>query len=76
MFNDAFTDLLRAETGADVAISPGFRFDAVVAEPGALLEDDTLADGVLRVEELYRFWPSPSPLAVGRTCVTLRTNAA
>ncbi|MCB9794311.1 MAG: 5'-nucleotidase C-terminal domain-containing protein, partial [Alphaproteobacteria bacterium] len=67
VFNDAFTDLLRAETGADVAISPGFRFDAVVAEPGALLEDDTLADGVLRVEELYRFWPSPSPLAVGRT---------
>jgi 2',3'-cyclic-nucleotide 2'-phosphodiesterase (5'-nucleotidase family) len=59
-FNDAFTDALRAYTGAQIAMSPGFRFDAVVG-----YEDGAVADGSVTLEDLYRFFPAPYTLAQG-----------
>ena len=53
-FNDAFTDALRAYAGTNVAMSPGFRFDAVVG-----YEDGAVADGNVTLEDLYRFFPAP-----------------
>lgn len=59
-FNDAFTDALRAYTGAQVAMAPGFRFDAVAG-----YEDATVAMGEVTIEDLYRFFPAPYTLAQG-----------
>ena len=59
-FNDAFTDALRAYTGAQVALAPGFRFDAVAG-----YEDATVATGEVTIEDLYRFFPAPYTLAQG-----------
>jgi 2',3'-cyclic-nucleotide 2'-phosphodiesterase (5'-nucleotidase family) len=59
-FNDAFTDALRTYTGAQIAMSPGFRFDAVVG-----YEDGAVADGSVTLEDLYRFFPAPYTLAQG-----------
>lgn len=59
-FNDAFTDALRAYTGAQMALAPGFRFDAVAG-----YEDATVANGDVTLEDLYRFFPAPYTLASG-----------
>jgi sulfur-oxidizing protein SoxB len=65
-FNRYLAELVREEGGAEVAVTPGFRFDAPVAEAGALLEDDTVADGAITLEDLYRFVPAPYTLSTGR----------
>ncbi len=58
-FNNAFADVIRRKSGTQLAMSPGFRFDAVIAEPGATLEDNTVADGKITLEDVYRFFPVP-----------------
>ena len=62
-FNNAFTDLLRRKSGTQAAMTPGFRFDSVLAGPGALLEDNTVAVGVITIEDVYRFFPVPYTIA-------------
>lgn len=56
-FNDLFTDLLRSKTGTEVALAPGFRFDAVIPGAGYLHEDASFATGAITVEDVYRFLP-------------------
>lgn len=60
-FNNAMTDVLRRLSGSQVAMTPGFRFDAVVGAPP---EDNTVANGNVTIEDLYRFFPAPYDIAV------------
>ena len=55
-FNRVFTDALRARTGTQLAMTPGFRFDSVIAA-NELLEDNTIANGDITLEDVYRFFP-------------------
>ncbi|HWP65146.1 MAG TPA: 5'-nucleotidase C-terminal domain-containing protein [Candidatus Limnocylindria bacterium] len=64
-FNNAFADLLRGRAATQVAITPGFRFDAVVPSPGTLLEGEAVAMGAITVEDAYRFFPVVYSLATG-----------
>ncbi len=68
-FNDIATDVFHDISGTDVAITPGFRFDAVVPEPGSLLEDNTVAMGEITLEDVYRFFPVSYSMATGETTV-------
>ena len=63
-FNNAMTDIMRNYGGTDLAMSPGFRFDAEVAS-GVMLEDNTLATGDITLEDIYRFYPLMFTLATG-----------
>lgn len=55
-FNVAFTRALRDYAKTDIAISPGFRFDAVI--PGAEEFNDRLVGaGKITLEDVYRFFP-------------------
>lgn len=56
-FNRVFTDRLRARTGTLLAMTPGFRYDAVIGAPGEYLEDNTVANGDITLEDVYRFFP-------------------
>lgn len=62
-FNNAFTDLLRKKTGAQLAISSGFRYDSPVAQHGFLYEDESIASGEITLEDLYRFFPGFATIA-------------
>lgn len=55
-FNRVFTDALRTRTGTQLAMTPGFRFDAVIGA-GELFEDNTVTDGTITLEDVYRFFP-------------------
>ncbi|MEW6120821.1 MAG: 5'-nucleotidase C-terminal domain-containing protein [Pseudomonadota bacterium] len=63
-FNAAWSEALRGYAGTELALTPGFRFDAVVA-PGAAYEDGHVAGGDLTVEDIYRYFPVPYTLATG-----------
>lgn len=76
-FNNVFTDLLREKTGADVAITPGFRFDSSVIPPKRtfngyqgehywMAENNSVLDGEITVADIYRFIPAPYQLAQGQ----------
>lgn len=56
-FNASFAEALRKRGNSQIAITPGFRFDSVIAEPGEKLEDNTVAKGAITVEDVYRFFP-------------------
>jgi 2',3'-cyclic-nucleotide 2'-phosphodiesterase (5'-nucleotidase family) len=56
-FNNAFTNIARNKAGTQLAISPGFRFDSPIAASGYLYEDNTIADGSITLEDVYRFFP-------------------
>lgn len=56
-FNNAFTDIMRNHAGTQIAISPGFRFDSPVAPNGFHYEDNSIADGSITLEDVYRFFP-------------------
>ena len=60
-FNAAMSDVIRTEAGTQVAMTPGFRFDAVV---GGAPEGNPVANGDVTVEDLYRFFPAPYDIAV------------
>lgn len=61
--NNALTDILRGYGKTNIAVTPGFRFYGVVAEPGATLEDNTVANGNITLEDVYRFLPMPFMIA-------------
>ena len=56
-FNRVFTDALRLRGGTQLGMTPGFRFDAVIGNPGEALEDNTVANGNISIEDVYRFFP-------------------
>ena len=63
-FNDAWSEALRGYAGTDLALTPGFRFDAVIA-PGATYEDGHVAQGDVTLEDVYRYFPVPYSMATG-----------
>ena len=68
-FNATFAEALRQYAGTEVAMTPGFRFDAVIG-----YEDAAVADGAVTVEDLYRLFPVPYTL--GRAQVSGATLAS
>ncbi len=65
-FNNVVTDIMRKAGNTQLAISPGFRFDAVIPAKGALLEHEAVADGAITLEDVYRFFPVPYTVSVGK----------
>lgn len=63
-FNDAWSEALRAYADTDIALTPGFRFDAMIA-PGEHYEDAHVASGEVTLEDVYRYFPVPYSLATG-----------
>lgn len=64
-FNDTWAEALRDYAHTDLALTPGFRYDAVIAAPGAHYEDGAIASGAVTLEDVYRFFPVPYTLAAG-----------
>ncbi|BBP00261.1 bifunctional metallophosphatase/5'-nucleotidase [Sulfuriferula nivalis] len=64
-FNDAMADVMRRVGKTQVGITPGFRFDSPVYVAGAALEDNTIADGAITLEDVYRYFPVPYMVATG-----------
>lgn len=58
-FNDLMGEILRQYSGADVAMTPGFRFDSVVPGRDMPIEDRTIVSGAITLEDVYRFFPVP-----------------
>jgi S-sulfosulfanyl-L-cysteine sulfohydrolase len=60
-FNVAMSDALLDATHSELALTPGFRFDAVIAnEANPLLGDE------ITIEDLYRFFPSVFTLSTAK----------
>lgn len=66
-FNSSLTNIMATHANKQVAITPGFRFDSPVAPSGYLFEDNTVADGAITVEDIYRFYPVFYTLATAET---------
>lgn len=64
-FNAAFVEALRKRAGTQVSITPGFRMDSVIAEPGVLFEDNTVTKGAITIEDVYRFFPVSYTISTG-----------
>ena len=64
-FNDAMADVMRKVGKTQVAITPGFRFDSPVFVAGSVLEDNTIANGAITLEDVYRYFPVPYMVATG-----------
>lgn len=62
-FNNAFTDIVRHYGKTQFSMVPGFRFSGVIAEPGVPLEGNTVANGDITLEDVYRFLPMPFLIA-------------
>ncbi|MFV2056106.1 MAG: PKD domain-containing protein, partial [Thiohalomonadales bacterium] len=74
-FNNLMTDMLIAVNGTQLALTPGFRFDATIPGAGDLYEDQTVATGNITLEDVYRFFPVPYNLATANiTGQALRDN--
>jgi 2',3'-cyclic-nucleotide 2'-phosphodiesterase (5'-nucleotidase family) len=66
-FNNSLTNIMATHANKQVAITPGFRFDSPVANSGFLFEDNTIANGNITVEDIYRFYPVFYTLATANT---------
>lgn len=80
-FNDLMGAIMLQKSGSDVAITPGFRFDAVVPAKRSspfdnrgrgmiegqdiVVEDNTVTAGAITLEDVYRFFPVPYTLSTG-----------
>lgn len=64
-FNDSMADVMRKVGKTQVAITPGFRFDSPVFVAGSVLEDNTIANGAITLEDVYRYFPVPYMVATG-----------
>lgn len=64
-FNDVMADVMRKVGKTQVAITPGFRFDSPIAGAGTMLEDNTIANGAITIEDVYRYFPVPYLIATG-----------
>lgn len=76
-FNNLYADWLKNYTKADVAMTPGFRFDSAViphehdhtgntADYYWETESNVVLDGKVTVADAYRFFPAPYQLAQGQ----------
>jgi 2',3'-cyclic-nucleotide 2'-phosphodiesterase (5'-nucleotidase family) len=79
-FNNAFTDMLKQWNNADVAMTPGFRFDSPVVPTASEFtgdindyiwnyEDGITIKGNVLIEDAYRFFPAPFTIAQGQVTV-------
>lgn len=64
-FNAMLAEVIRRAAGTQIAMTPGFRFDAVVLPSEDRGGSSTGAAGMITVEQLYRFLPIAPSLAVG-----------
>jgi len=80
-FNDLMGAIMLQKSGSDVAITPGFRFDAVIPAKRSgpfdnrgrgmiegqdiVVEDNTVTAGAITLEDVYRFFPVPYTLSTG-----------
>ena len=80
-FNDLMGAIMLRKSGSDVAITPGFRFDAVIPAKRSgpfdtrvngmiegqniVVEDNTVTAGAITLEDVYRFFPVPYMLSTG-----------
>jgi 2',3'-cyclic-nucleotide 2'-phosphodiesterase (5'-nucleotidase family) len=62
-FDARFAAAYKKIAGTQLATSPGFRFDSVIPQPGLMLEDNTVTDGDITLEDMYRFFPTYIPLS-------------
>ncbi len=65
-FNAMFAEALRFETGTQIAITPGFRFDAVLSPGSGESGNPATANSEVTIERLYRYLPIAPGLATGR----------
>lgn len=65
-FNAAYVEALRQRGQTQIGITPGFRMDAVIAEPGVMFEDNTVSKGVITIEDVYRFFPVSYTISTAR----------
>lgn len=63
-FNANYGELLRQTGQTAIAITPGFRFDAVIS-PDYLRENEAVLAGDITVADVYHFFPMAYPLATG-----------
>lgn len=56
-FNDFFAEALRTRAGTQLAMAPGFRFDAPIATSSSAVEGTIVADGSVTLEDAFRFFP-------------------
>lgn len=64
-FNALLAEVIRRAAGTQIAMTPGFRFDAVVLPRGERGDSSVAAAGEITLEQLYRFLPIAPSLAVG-----------
>ena len=64
-FNDVMADVMRKIGKTQIGITPGFRFDSPIVAAGTLLEDNTIANGAITLEDVYRYFPVPYLIATG-----------
>ncbi len=64
-FNAMLAEVIRQAAGTQIAMTPGFRFDAVVPPATGRGLSATGASGEITLEQLYRFLPIAPSLAVG-----------
>lgn len=62
-FNDAYSDAYRQIAQTQLTSTSGFRYGSVVPKPGVTLEDNTVTDGAVTLEDMYRFFPFYVPLS-------------
>lgn len=65
-FNAAYAEMLRSYTNSTLAMTPGFRFDAVIPADGVTYEDPTIVVGDVHIEDAYRFFPVPFTLSTAQ----------
>ena len=62
-FNNAYTKAYKQIVGTQLVSTSGFRMDSVIPKPGITLEDNTVTDGAITLEDMYRFFPFHVPLS-------------
>jgi len=65
-FNRAYTNVLREAAGTQLAVSAGWRYDTALPVEGTILEDNTVADGNITLEDMYRFFPFHVPVSTAK----------
>jgi len=79
-FNNWFTDRLKSDHHTDIAITSGFRFDAVIIPSKEQFQGDSsdyiwqsetpeILNGDISVKDAYRFFPAPFYIAQGQVSV-------
>jgi sulfur-oxidizing protein SoxB len=65
-FNAMLAEALRREAGTAIGMTPGFRFDAVIAPRSSNPDGAPEAKGEITIERLYRYLPIAPGLATGK----------